>query len=82
MYLAANPVQDVPGYDELVKNYGPWLGLIVFLVLLIVIFQFYWFMRTLRAKDAENQRLIAREKELNDRLLHLIDGEIGFKKKK
>lgn len=76
-----NPANSLPTLPELVKYYGPYLGLIIGLVLAISIMQFVWFRRILRAKDAEIKRLVERENALNERLLHMIDQEIGYRKK-
>jgi len=71
----------LPTFNELVKYYGPYLGLVLTLIIIILVLQFFWFYRILKAKDSEIERLVAREKELNDRLLHMINEEIGYKKR-
>ena len=81
--IAAREITErLPSFSEMVKYYGPYLGLVLFLIVLILILQFYWFHRNLDAKDDEIKRLVAREQELNDRLLHMINEEIGYRKKK
>ena len=74
--------KSLPTYDELVKYYGPWLGLIVALVIAFLIMQFIWFRKVLKSKDSEIKRLVERENALNDRVLSMIDQEIGYRKKK
>lgn len=71
----------LPTFGEMVTYYGPYLGLVLSLIVAILILQFYWFRRILVAKDKEILRINEREKELNDRIMHLISEEIGYKKK-
>ena len=80
--MQADLVKRLPTFEEIVKYYGPYLGLIIALVIVILILQFVWFKRIVRAKDDEIKRLSEREQVLNDRILSLIDKEIGYKKHK
>jgi ABC-type bacteriocin/lantibiotic exporter with double-glycine peptidase domain len=70
-----------PTLSELIHYYGPYLGLVLSLVIVILILQFIWFKRTLKAKNEEIKRLADREQKLNDRYLFIIDEKIGFKKR-
>jgi hypothetical protein len=72
----------LPTWREIVFNYGPYLGLVLVLIIAILILQRRWFIRVLKAKDEEIKRLVEREKDLNDRIIHMIDKEIGYKKNK
>jgi len=72
----------LPSFDEMVHNFGPYLGLVLSLCIGVLVLQFIWFSRMLRAKNAEIERLIRREEILHDRLLYKIDAEIGYSKKK
>lgn len=76
-----NPITQLPSFEQMVKIYGPYLGLVLFLIILILILQYYWFHRLLKSKENEIKRLVEREQTLNDRLLHMINEEIGYKKK-
>ncbi len=78
-----NPLADkIPTFSEIVKYYGPYLGLVLVLLVAILVLQFIWFSRLLNAKNDEIKRAVEREQELNDRILHMIDEEIGYRKKK
>jgi len=70
----------LPTLSEMVHNYGPYLGLILSLVIVILILQYIWFSRILKAKNEEIKRLADREQKLNDRYLFMISENIGFKK--
>jgi len=71
----------LPTLSEMIHNFGPYLGLVLSLIILILILQFIWFNRILKAKNEEIKRLAEREQKLNDRLLYMINEEIGFRKK-
>jgi len=71
----------LPTFDEMINYYGPYLGLVLSLIILILILQFIWFRRVLKAKNEEIKRLAKNEEKLNDRILHMIDAEIGFGEK-
>ena len=71
----------LPTLSEIVKYYGPYLGLIIALIIAILILQYFWFRKLVLAKDEEIKRLVDREHEVSERLLHLISSEIGYKKK-
>jgi hypothetical protein len=69
----------LPTLSEMIHYYGPYIGLVLSLIIVILILQFYWFNRTLKAKNEEIKRLVEREQKLNDRILFLISGEIGYR---
>lgn len=71
----------LPTFNEMVTYYGPYLGLVLSLIIAILILQFVWFTKISNFKNEEIKRLIEREQALNERVLHLISEEIGFKKK-
>lgn len=71
----------LPTLSEMIHYYGPYIGLVLSLIIVILILQFYWFNRTLKAKNEEIKRLVEREQKLNDRLLYMISLEIGYRKK-
>jgi len=70
-----------PTLSEMIQYYGPYLGLVLSLVIVILILQFLWFNKVLKAKNEEIKRLADREQKLNDRYLFMIDEEIGFRKR-
>ena len=78
-FLQAN-LNKLPTFNEITKVYGPYLGLLLILIVVILILQYRWFIKVLKSKDAENKRLIEREQSLNERILHMLDKEIGYKK--
>jgi hypothetical protein len=71
----------LPTLSEMVQYYGPYLGLVLSLVIVILILQSIWFKKILKAKNDEIKRSADREQKLYDRLMHLINEEIGFKKR-
>jgi len=71
----------LPTLSEMIQYYGPYLGLVFSIVTVILILQFLWFKRVLKTKNEEIKRLVDNVKELNDRYLHMIDEEIGYKKR-
>jgi hypothetical protein len=71
----------LPTFDDMIQYYGPYLGLVLSLIVLILILQFIWFRRVLNAKNEEIKRLAGNQEKLNDRILHMIDAEIGFGEK-
>jgi hypothetical protein len=72
----------LPTFGEMVKYYGPYLALVLALIIAIVILQYVWFKRNLNAKDGEIKRLVEREQQLSERINHMIDQEIGYRKPK
>lgn len=75
-----DPLKDMPTFAELVTYYGPWLTLILILVIGMLFLQNHLLMKVVRAKDLEIKRITERETELNERILTMIDKEIGLKK--
>jgi hypothetical protein len=71
----------LPTLSEMIQYYGPYLGLVLSLVIVILILQSIWFRKILKAKNEEIKRLADREQKLNDRILHMISEEIGYKKR-
>jgi hypothetical protein len=71
----------LPTLSEMIQYYGPYLGLVLSLVIVILILQFLWFNKVVKAKNEEIKRLADREQKLNDRYLFMIDEEIGFRKR-
>ncbi len=86
MYIVLSDVdlfKNIPSFKDLVSNYGPWLGMILFLVFLLMICQGWWYNKILKSKDEEIKRSIAREEELHKRMYKLLDVNIsGVKKAK
>jgi hypothetical protein len=79
--FAKELVQRVPSFVDLVHYYGPYLALIFSLVIAFLIMQYVWYSKYINSKKEEIKRLIAREVQLNTRLLFLLDKRTGFKKK-
>jgi hypothetical protein len=73
--------QRLPTLSEMVHYYGPYLGLVLSLVIVILILQHLWFNKVLKSKNEEIKRLADREQKLNDRYLYMIDQELGIKKR-
>jgi hypothetical protein len=71
----------LPALSEMVHYYGPYLGLVLSLVIVILILQHLWFNKVLKSKNEEIKRLADREQKLNDRYLYMIDQELGIKKR-
>lgn len=71
----------LPTFSEMITYYGPYIGLVLSLVIATLIMQFIWFKKVLKAKNDEIKRLQDREEKLNDRLLHMISEEIGYRRK-
>lgn len=71
----------LPTLSEMIHYYGPYIGLVLSLIIVILILQSFWFNRTLKAKNEEIKRLVEREQKLNDRLLYMISQEIGYRRK-
>ena len=74
--------KQLPSFKQLIDIYGPWLGLIVALLIVILILQYYWSRRVISAKNDEIKRLVTMEEDLHKRIMTMIDQEIGFRKKK
>ncbi len=72
-------LEKIPSFNEIIKVYGPYLGLLLILIVGILILQYRWFIKILKAKDEEIKRSTGREEALNKRVLHMIDKEIGYR---
>lgn len=71
----------LPTFSEMIQIYGPYLGLILSLIIANLILQYIWFRKILKAKNEEIKRLADREQKLNDRLIFMINEEIGYRKR-
>jgi hypothetical protein len=71
----------LPTLSEMVHYYGPYIGLVLTLVIATLILQYMWFNKVLKAKNDEIKRLADREQKLNDRYLHMISETIGYTKR-
>ena len=72
----ANILDKIPTFEALIQTYGPFLGLIIILVTIILVLQYHWFSRALKAKNEEIKRLVEREKELYIRLTNKLDNAV------
>jgi len=63
----------------MIHYYGPYIGLVLSIIIAIAVLQYIWFKRVLKAKNEEIKRLIDREQKLNDRILYMISEEIGYR---
>lgn len=73
--------EGLPTLSEMIQYYGPYLGLVLSLVIITLVLQFLWFNKILKAKNEEIKRLADREQKLNDRLIHMINDIIGYKRR-
>jgi hypothetical protein len=71
----------LPTLSEMIHYFGPYVGLVLSLIIAILILQYIWFRRVLKAKNDEIKRLADREQLLNDRVIFMISEEIGFNKR-
>ena len=71
----------LPTLSEIFHYYGPYIGLVLTLVIATLILQFLWFRKVLKAKNEEIKRLVDREQKLSDRFIFMISEEIGYRKK-
>lgn len=69
----------LPTFSEMIHYYGPYIGLVLSIIIAIVVLQYIWFNKMLKAKNEEIKRLIEREQKLNDRTLFMISEEIGYR---
>lgn len=69
----------LPNFEELVYYYGPYLALVLGLVISFLIMQYVWFNKSLQARKEEINRLTQREKALMERFWHIIDNKTDFK---
>jgi len=65
-----------PTFIELTNTYGPFLGTVILLVVIILWLQHHWYSRALKAKNEEIKRLVEREKDLFARVTVLLDKAI------
>lgn len=73
--------EQLPTFSEMIEYYGPYVGLVLSLIIATLILQFVWFQKILKAKNEELKRLADREQKLNDRLIYMISEEIGYRKR-
>jgi len=69
----------LPTLSEMVHYFGPYVGLVLSIIIAIVVLQFIWFNRTLKAKNEEIKRLVDREQKLNDRILYMLSEDFVYK---
>jgi hypothetical protein len=80
--LQITSLHDLPTFKDMVTYYGPYLSLILILTVAICFVQKRGFNKIVKVKDEENKRLIEREQTLNDRIVFMIDKEIGYRRNK
>ena len=68
----------LPSFSEMIHYYGPYIGLVLSIIIAIVVLQFVWFKRVIKTKDEEIKRLVDREQKVTDRYLFLISKDIGY----
>lgn len=71
----------LPTFSEMIQYYGPYVGLVLFLIISTLVLQYIWFQKVIKAKNEEIKRLADREEKLNDRLIYMINNEIGIRKR-
>lgn len=54
----------MPTWKDLVSNFGPFYGTLVFTILVIVWLQWYWYRANLKSKNEEIDRSVKRVTEL------------------
>jgi hypothetical protein len=81
MVMGNKLAERLPTFSEMIQYYGPYVGLVLSLIIAILILQYIWFQKTIKAKNEEIKRLGDREQKLNDRLIHMINMGIGYTKR-
>jgi len=61
-----------PTWHDLITNFGPFLGTLIFFVTIVVILQWYWYRKNIISKNQEIERSIKRVTELEKTVLKLI----------
>jgi len=69
----------LPSLSEMIHYYGPYVGLVLSLIIVILVLQFIWFNRTLKAKNEEIKRLVDREQKLSDRVLYMLSEDFVYR---
>lgn len=67
----------VPSYTQLTHDFGPFLGLCIFFLFMIIGFQTYWFNKSYKAKDEEVKRSVIRITELEKMISKITNQEIS-----
>jgi hypothetical protein len=70
----------LPTFSEMIEYYGPYVGLVLSLIIATLILQYIWFQKVIKSKNEEIKRLADREQKLNDRLIYMINKGIGYRK--
>ena len=70
----------LPTFSDMIHYNGPYVGLVLSLIIATLILQYIWFQKVIKAKNEEIKRLANREEQLNDRVLYMISKEIGIRK--
>jgi len=68
----------LPTFSEMIHFYGPYIGLVLTIIIATLVLQYIWFKRVLKAKNEEIKRLVEREQKLSDRYIFMISKEIGY----
>lgn len=70
---STNPISNFPSWDTLTKQYGPFLGALVFFIIIVVILQWFWYNKNLKSKNQEIERSVKRVTELETLVNKLIN---------
>lgn len=71
----------LPTFSEMIEYYGPYVGLVLTLIIATLILQYIWFQKVIKSKNEEIKRLADREQKLNERLIYMINKGIGYRKR-
>jgi hypothetical protein len=67
-----NPLTQLPSWDTIYKQYGPFLGLSVGFLFIVLFLQWWWYRSNVKDKKEEIARLVKRTTELENVNLKLI----------
>ena len=68
-----SPLAGLPSWNTLTHEYGPFLGCLVFFIIIVLILQFYWYKQNIKAKNEEIGRSVKRTTELETLVNKLIN---------
>ena len=70
-----------PSWHELVTDFGPYLGSLVFFIIIVVFLQWYWYRKNILSKNQEIERGVKRVTELEATIQKQYNQLRSFSKK-
>jgi hypothetical protein len=78
---ATMPLKGYPTWHDLITQFGPYLGTLIFFISIIILLQWFWYNKNIKSKNQEIERNVKEKSELNAMILKLVNQLRSINKK-